>query len=39
MINQEKKTCAFIQELKTCIIIMNQQDYIQKLEGVLDEGV
>ena len=36
---KNKNLCILSGDKDSCIIIMNQQDYIQKLEGMLDEGV
>ena len=34
-----KNLCVLSGDKDSCVIIMNKQDYIQKLEGMLDEGI
>ena len=36
---KNKNLCIISGDKDSCIIIINQQDYIQELEGMLDEGV
>ena len=36
---KNKNLCIHSGDKDSCIIIMNQRDYIQKLEGILDEGI
>ena len=36
---KNKNLCILSGDKDSCVIIMNKQDYIQKLEGMLDEGI
>ena len=36
---KNKNLCVLSGDKDSCVIIMNKQDYIQKLEGMLDEGI
>ena len=36
---KNKNLCVLSGDKDSSIVIMNKQDYIQKLEGMLDEGI
>ena len=36
---KNKNLCVFSEDKDSYVIIMNKQDYIQKLQGMLDDGI
>ena len=36
---KNKTLCVLSGDKDSCVILMNKQDYIQKLEGMLEEGI